>query len=134
MRELVEQAVVGASLPELHEVEVRLEPALSATASDVLAAHAVLLVTPANIGYMSGAMKHFFDTVYYPCLDATRGLPWGLIVHGNNDTTGAVRSVTTIAKALQWRQAGPVVEVTGSGGRAQARELGAVLAAAALGA
>src|SRR3712207_8818071 len=53
--------------------------------SDLLAADGVLLGTPANIGYMSGALKHFFDTVYYPCLDATVGLPYGVYVHGNED-------------------------------------------------
>ena len=37
---------------------------------------------------MSGALKVFFDLAYYPCLDATRGRPFGLYVHGNNDTTG----------------------------------------------
>ena len=54
----------------------------------MLEADGVLLGTPANIGYMSGALKHFFDTVYYPCLDATVGLPFGVYVHGNDDTAG----------------------------------------------
>ena len=49
-----------------------------------------LLGTPANLGYMSGALKHFFDQIYYPCLDATVGRPFGVYVHGNNDTTGAL--------------------------------------------
>src|SRR3712207_5143529 len=73
-------------------VELLLRPALSAGAADLLAADGVLLGTPANIGYMSGAMKHFFDTVYYPCLDATVDLPYGVYVHGNDDTAGALRS------------------------------------------
>jgi hypothetical protein len=66
----------------------------------VLAADAVLLGTPANIGYMSGALKHFFDVVYYPILDDTRGLPYGLYVHGNLDTAGAITAVETIAGGL----------------------------------
>jgi multimeric flavodoxin WrbA len=118
VRELLEAAVLAAEQPELHEVEVHVEPALSATASDLLGADAVLLLTPANIGYMSGALKHFFDTVYYPCLDASRRMPWALIVHGNDDTAGAVRSVTRIAEALQWRQIAAPVEVTGPPGPA----------------
>lgn len=131
VRELLEAACEGVRLPELAHVQVRVEPALSATASDLLAADAVLLITPANIGYMSGALKHFFDTVYYPCLDATRRLPWGLIVHGNNDTAGAARSVVRITQAMQWAQAGPILEVVGAVSahdRSQAQDLAAVLA------
>ncbi len=114
VQQLLEAAVQGTAHPELSDVEVQVEPALSATAADLLAADAVLLVTPANIGYMSGALKHFFDTVYYPCLEATRGLPWGLIVHGNDDTGGAVSSVTKIAAAMQWQQVAQVVSVVGA--------------------
>ena len=66
----------------------------------MLAADAVLLGTPANIGYMSGALKHFFDVVYYPVSDDTRGLPYGLYVHGNLDTAGAITAVETIAGGL----------------------------------
>ncbi|HQR80440.1 MAG TPA: NAD(P)H-dependent oxidoreductase [Actinomycetota bacterium] len=135
VRALLEQVVTGARLPELAEVEVAVEPALSATASDVLAARAVLLVTPANIGYMSGALKHFFDTIYYPCMDATRGLPYGLLVHGNDDTAGAVRSVQKIADALQWRQVAEVLSVVENPGPAQlqaAHDLGATVGVALL--
>lgn len=135
VRALLEAIVAGAGEPELAEVAVVVEPALSATASDVLAADAVVLLTPANIGYMSGALKHFFDTIYYPCLDATRGLPWGLVVHGNDDTTGAIRSVAKIAAALEWERAATEVSVVAapdSTGVASARELGATLAATAL--
>jgi NAD(P)H-dependent FMN reductase len=135
VRALLEQVVAGASLPELSEVEVAVEPALSATASDVLAADAIILLTPTNIGYMSGALKHFFDTIYYPCLDATRGLPWGLVVHGNNDTSGAVRSVQVVAGALAWSRAAEVVSVIehpDATALAATRELGSTLAAVAL--
>jgi hypothetical protein len=135
VRALLEAIVAGADEPELAEVTVAVEPALSATASDVLAADAVALLTPANIGYMSGALKHFFDTIYYPCLDATRGLPWGLVVHGNDDTTGAIRSVAKIAAALEWERVAAEVSVVATPdptGVAAARELGATLAATAL--
>ena len=135
VREMLEAIVAGAGHPELAEVEVVVEPALSSTVPDLLSADALVLLTPANIGYMSGALKHFFDTIYYPCMDATRGLPWGLAVHGNTDTTGAVRSVQKIAAALKWEQAAEVLLVIGSVQPADvsgARELGATLAAMAL--
>ncbi|MCZ2811616.1 flavodoxin [Modestobacter sp. VKM Ac-2979] len=102
----------GVALVE--EVELTVRPALSAGAADVLAADGVLLGTPANIGYMSGALKHFFDTVFYPCLDATAGLPYGVYVHGNDDTAGALTSVQRITGALGWRQVAAPLSLTGA--------------------
>jgi multimeric flavodoxin WrbA len=122
----------GATDPAIEGVDVVARPALAATATDVLDADGYLLGTPANLGYMSGALKHFFDQVYYPCLDATVGRPFGLYVHGNNDTTGAVRSVEVVTTGLQWRRAQATVEVVGVPSVADldaCRELGASLAA-----
>ena len=86
---MLEAVLSGARDPELSPVEVTATPALAAVVPDVLAADGFVLGTPANIGYMSGALKHFFDTVYYPCLQAKTGAPYGLYVHGASDTTGA---------------------------------------------
>ena len=91
-----------------------MRPALSAGAADLLAADGVLLGTPVNIGYMSGALKHFFDTVYYPCLEATVGLPYGLWVHGGDNLAGAVRSVEQVATGLRWKQVAAHALVTGA--------------------
>ena len=92
----------------------------------------MLLGTPANIGYMSGALKHFFDVVDYPVLDDTRGLPYGLYVHGNLDTAGAITAVETIAGGLGWQRVAPPVEVRGqpdAAARAAVAELAAIVAA-----
>src|SRR6202142_2900579 len=86
LQEMFEAAVSGARTDEIEGVEVVIRPALTAAPADVLTADGFLPGTPANIGYMSGALKHFFDEVYYPCLDARRGAPYGLYVHGNSDT------------------------------------------------
>lgn len=132
VQSLLEKVREGASHPDLAGVELVVRPALAATAVDVLEADGYLLGTPANFGYMSGALKHFFDLVYYPCLDATVGRPYGLYVHGNDDTAGAVRAVTTITAGLRWELAQPVLEVTGTPDGAAldaAWELGAALGA-----
>jgi multimeric flavodoxin WrbA len=41
----------------------------------VLEADGYPLGTPANLGYMSRALKHFFDQIYYPCPEAARPNP-----------------------------------------------------------
>ena len=113
------------------DVECVLRPALSAGAADLLAADGVLLGTPANIGYMSGALKHFFDTVYYPCLEATVGLPFGVYVHGNDDTAGALTGIGKITGGLRWKQVAAPLSLVGAVGRAEleaVRELAATVA------
>jgi multimeric flavodoxin WrbA len=129
---MLEAVVAGGRDPELTGVEVTLVPALAATVPDVLAADGFVLGTPANIGYMSGALKHFFDQIYYPCLLAKPRAPYGLYVHGSTDTTGAVRAVTSIATGLSWTEVVKPVVATGPVGKDTERdcyELGATVAA-----
>ena len=132
VHDMVEAATSGAGDPAIEGVEVVVWPALHATASDVLDADGYLLGTPANLGYMAGALKHFFDTIYYPSLDSTVGRPFAVYVHGNNDTAGAVQAIDVVTTGLRWRRAQAPVEVVGEPDRDDldaCRELGAALAA-----
>lgn len=147
-RELLEAARRGWSRPGLEEVEVLEREALQATAQDVLEADSCLLATPANFGYMSGALKHFFDSTFLAIGGAlgadggpahgevsTHGRPYGLWVHGRYDTGGATRSVTSIVQALGWRLAAAPVEIVGDVDDAAAErveELAATVAALTL--
>lgn len=136
-QELLEAVLEGARNDAIEDVEVVARAALAATAHDVVNAQGFVLGTPANIGYMSGALKHFFDTVYYPVLEETTGRPYGLWVHGNSDTAGAVRAVGSITKGLGWEQVTDVVEVVGEVGDEQREacwNLGATVAAHVAGA
>ena len=132
---LLEAVRTGAGDPELREVEVVVRPALTATAVDVLEADGFLLGTPVNLGYVSGALKHFFDQIYYPCLDATARRPFGAWLHGQSDATGALRAIEAITTGLRWKQVQPPLVVTGEPSRddlAAATELGAATAAGLL--
>ncbi len=140
---LLDAAVAGAGDPAIVGVEVVVRPALSATAEDVLAADGYLLGTTANFGYMSGALKHFFDSTFLAVggqLDglpdrggpSTAGRPFGLWVHGRYDTVGAVRSVLSVVGGLRWVQAADVLDVMGDvteQDTERAYELGATLSA-----
>ena len=114
MHSLFEAVRSGATDPRITGIDVVVRPALTAVATDVLDADGLVLGTPANLGYISGALKHFFDQIYYPCLTATVGRPFGLYVHGNDDTTGAVKAVEVITTGLQWRAVQPPVSVVGA--------------------
>ncbi|HWB68077.1 MAG TPA: flavodoxin family protein, partial [Mycobacteriales bacterium] len=99
-QELLEAALAGTRDEAIEGVEVVVRPALVAGELEVMEADGYLLGTPANIGYMSGALKHFFDTVYYPCLEATKGRPYAAYVHGNLGVDGAVRAIESITTGL----------------------------------
>ena len=79
-------------------------PALTCTAVDALEADGYVLGTPANLGMVSGALKHFFDQAYYPCLSETVGRPFGVYLHGTDDAAGAIRDITKIVTGLGWKQ------------------------------
>jgi len=132
---LLEAAIAGAAHPELAEVQVRVSPALGTGPAAVLEADAYLLGTPANLGYMSGALKHFFDTIYYPCREATAGRPWAVWVHGENDTGGAISSIERMVTGLGWTPVAAPVSAIGppsAADRDAVSELAATVAASLL--
>ena len=135
-QEMFEAVLAGATDPEIEGVDVVRRPALTLSAADVLEADGYLLGSPANLGYMSGALKHAFDQIYYPCLDATRGRPFGLWLHGNEGTEGAERAVTSITTGLGGVKATEYVLVSGKPGKADLEacwNLGATVAATLMG-
>lgn len=139
----------GAKHPDIEDVKITAIPALDWAKGEqdetaIQQAAGYLFVTPANFGYMSGALKHVFDSTFLKiggslnddgtAGDGNRTLgrrPYGLIVHGRYDTTGAVRSVEGIVGALGWRRGGETLEAVGdvtAEHLAAAEDLGATLA------
>lgn len=145
LRQLTDAVVAGAGDPLIDGVDVVVRAALETTAQDLLDADGYVLGTSANFGYMSGALKHVFDSTFLEIGGAledsgapgasagrTTGRPFGLYVHGRYDTVGAVRSVTAITGALGWRQGYDVLEVLGevtAANRESAYALGGTIAA-----
>jgi NAD(P)H-dependent FMN reductase len=131
LRSLTDAVVAGANDDAIEGVEVRVLDALAfargeAGHEDLLEADGYVLGTTANFGYMSGALKHVFDSTFLQVggalsddgsgassEGATARRPFGLYVHGRYDPTGAVRSVLSITGALGWKQGYDVLEVMG---------------------
>ncbi|MFC6885406.1 flavodoxin family protein [Actinomadura yumaensis] len=132
LRAMYEAVRAGAATDEIEGVEVVSRPALTASAPDVLEADGYLLGTPVNLGYLSGALKHFFDQIYYPSLDETSRRPYGAYLHGNSDAAGALRALDSITTGLRWRAVRPPLVVNGDPAKADLEacwELGATVAA-----
>lgn len=145
LERLLAEILAGARDDLVSGTDVLARPAAQVTQDEAMRADAYVLLTPANFGYMSGALKSFFDSHFLalggalsaggaPASGAGGRKPWALVVHGRHDTTGAVRSVTAIAQALPWRQVAAPVELLGdvdAAGAAAARDAGATVAALA---
>jgi hypothetical protein len=103
LRRMRDAIIDGAAAPDAGEVEIDARTPFETEPAHVLAATAAILLTPENLGYMSGALKDFFDRCYYPCLERTQGLPYALCVRAGSDGTGTRRAVESIATGLRWR-------------------------------
>jgi multimeric flavodoxin WrbA len=100
---LLDAVLAGARSEEIENVEATALSPFDAGPEEVMAAQALILGTTENLGYMSGALKDFFDRIYYPCLEETQALPYALYVRAGKDGTGTCRAVESIATGLRWR-------------------------------
>ena len=99
---LVTAVLKGAQHPDIEGVTSRWVAPLQATPEDVLAADGIILGTTENLGYMSGALKDFFDRCYNPVLEKKQGLPCALYIRAGLDGTGTRRAVESIVTGLRW--------------------------------
>lgn len=122
----------GATSDLIENVTVRSLSPLDANADDVLWADGMILGTPENFGYMSGALKYFLDRIYYPCENRIEGMPYALFVRAGNDGTGAITSVRRILSGLALREVQEPVLFVGDVDEdrlIECEELGATIAA-----
>jgi|TARA_B110000467_G_C17979973_1_gene294773 multimeric flavodoxin WrbA len=103
-KNLCNAALEGSKDPQILGVEVVVKTPFESDIQDIFWANAVLLGTTENLGYMSGALKDFFDRTYNEALGNTDGLPYALYIRAGMDGTGTRRSITSITNGLRWRE------------------------------
>jgi len=101
---LAEAAMRGASHSDINGVDVCHLTPFEATPDNVINCDAILLGTTENFGYMSGAMKDFFDRIFYPCLEHTEALPYAIYIRAGLDGTGTEIAMQKIISGLKWKQ------------------------------
>ncbi len=131
-RRLRDAVAAGVGDAGADTVRARVMAPLEAGPDDVLAASGIILGTTENLGYMSGALKDFFDRSYYPVLERTQGLPYALYIRAGHDGTGTRRGIETIVTGLRWQPVCEPVLCRGEwqdGFEDKCRELGTLMAA-----
>jgi NAD(P)H-dependent FMN reductase len=103
-RQLRDALIQGASHPDVSNIELRVSQPLTTQVEDVLWANGIVLGTTENFGYMSGAMKDFFDRIYYPCLEQCQGLSCAVAIRAGLDGTGTKVAMDKILTGLKWKQ------------------------------
>jgi len=131
--EQLAQAVLrGAQHPDIEAVEARCLRAAAAGPDDLLWADGLLLGTPENFGYMSGALKDFLDRTFYEVEGKLQPLPCGIFISAGNDGSNALTALRRIMKGYPFEEVQDAVVARGRVTDAhleQARELGMALAA-----
>ena len=122
----------GATDALIEAVDVRFKRAFDAGPEDLLWANALILGTPENFGYMSGAVKDFLDRTFYPVEGKLAPLPYAMFVSAGNDGQGALAAIRRIANGYPFREVQEPVVARGGVEQAHlaaCRELGMALAA-----
>jgi flavorubredoxin len=126
------EAVLHGARAEVEQVETRMIGALAAGIEDLLWCDALLIGTPENFGFMSGAVKDFFDRTFYPAQGKVHQLPYAVFVSCGNDGSGAVRQIERIARGYPFRRVADPLIARGeldAAVLARCEELGQTLAA-----
>jgi multimeric flavodoxin WrbA len=101
---LADAALRGATGEDVTGVDVRLRLARDAGPADLLWAHGLLLGTPENLGYMSGAMKDFLDRTFYEVEGKLQPLPCAIFISAGNDGSGALRAIRRIINGYPFEE------------------------------
>jgi len=122
---------VAAGVACTEDSTVVVKGAFDATVDDIIRCDGIAVGTPENFGYMSGAIKDFFDRTFYPAQGKVFKKPYVMFISAGNDGTGAENSIERIARGYPFKKVYDTVIAKGEVTEeilVQCRELGKILA------
>lgn len=112
-KEMANAVYQGATDSSVDNVDVTMQSTFDTNAEDLLNANALILGTPENFGYMSGAMKDFFDRTFYEVEGKLAPLPYAIFISAGNDGSGALTAIRRIAKGYPFIESQEPIVVKG---------------------
>ena len=94
-------------------IDCRFKTAVESDKDDLLWSDGIIFGTPENFGYMSGALKDFFDRTFYEVEGQLEGKPYCIFIGAGNDGTGALSSIRRICNGYKFREVLEPVIVVG---------------------
>lgn len=120
-QKMAEQVARGAA--QITSVTTVLKRAWETKTEDLLQCSGVAIGTPEYFGYMSGAIKDFFDRTYEEAHSRTPRLPYFFFVSAGNDGRGAIKSMERIVTGYRWKQMAHPVRIVGQPSREDLEKL-----------
>ncbi|HAK52465.1 MAG TPA: flavodoxin [Gammaproteobacteria bacterium] len=109
---MAKAVLAGANHPDI-DVAVRFLSAYDANEKDLLWADGIVFGTPENFGYMSGALKDFFDRTFYEVEGKVDATPYSVFIGTGNDGQGALSSVRRICIGYKFKEVQDPILVAG---------------------
>ena len=107
---LAHAVIQGAELES--EIDTVCKLAFDSDIADLKWADAIVFGSPENFGYMSGALKDFFDRTYHQAQPLQLSIPYCLFISAGNDGSGAVREIDRILKGYPMKKiAEPIIVI-----------------------
>lgn len=95
---------VAEGVQSMEDAQAVLKDACDAGLDDLLACDGIIIGSPEYFGYMSGAVKDFFDRTYEQARGKVFRKPYALFVNAGNDGSGARTHIERICIGFQFKK------------------------------
>lgn len=95
---------VAEGINSIEDSTATLKDACDASLEDLLNCSGIVIGSPEYFGYMSGAVKDFFDRTYEQARDKVLRKPYAVFVNAGNDGTGALTHIERICIGFRFKK------------------------------